>query len=54
MAAFAAAEPPKRLYDRIADTNFDLAERLGVDKIEALLRDIHDQAQQAYRDALRR
>ena len=44
MAAFAAAEPPKRLYDRIADTNFDLAERLGVDKIEAPLRDLHDQA----------
>lgn len=54
LAAFAAAEPPPRLYDRIADTNFDLAERLGVDKIEAQLREIHEEAQQAYADVLPR
>jgi len=50
LQAFSDAEPPKRLYDRIADTNFDMVERLGVENIEADLTRIHQDARQAYAD----
>ena len=38
----------KNLYDRIAETNRQMAERLGLPKVEAMLSEYHQDAQAAY------
>ncbi len=42
------APPPTNLYDRIAETNFATAQRLGVAKVEAMARDISEEAEAHY------
>lgn len=47
-------KPARRLYDRVAQTNAQMARRLGIPRIEALLREISEDAHQSYARTLLR
>jgi len=52
LAAYLAKPPVKPLYDRIAESNFEEARRVGFARLESIFDEIADEARRAYREVL--